>query len=190
MSARGQTDNLLGALALSVVDRLSIVADAAGHSVTTATALSALTQFLDGASIDRLRDVLGLSHSGTVRLVDRLVEDGLVERLPGPDARSRSVALTPAGRQAARRICAEREAVLHQLTGALDTQQRRQLQTLLSTMLAAVVATKDGGAWICRLCDLTACGRPEGRCPTAKAAAAKYGTPTEDVRRAPGEDGR
>jgi rubrerythrin len=60
--------------------------------------------------------------------------------------------------------------------------RRLQLQHLLSKMLAAVVATKDGGAWICRLCDLTACGRSDGNCPTARAAAVKYGTPSGDAR--------
>jgi DNA-binding MarR family transcriptional regulator len=182
VTARRQTDNLLGALALSVVDRISAVADVAGHSVTAATALSAMAGFLDGASIDRLRNVLGLSHSGAVRLVDRLVAEGLVERLPGADARSRSVSLTTAGRAAAEQISAEREALLHQLTGALDAQERRQLQHLLSKMLEAVVATKDGGAWICRLCDLTACGRTDGKCPTAQAAAVKYGMPSATAR--------
>jgi rubrerythrin len=40
------------------------------------------------------------------------------------------------------------------------------------------VRNKDGGAWICRLCDLEACDRAAGRCPTANAAAAKYGRPS------------
>jgi DNA-binding MarR family transcriptional regulator len=175
VTTRRQTDNLLGALALSVVDRISSVADGAGHSMTAATALSAMAGFLDGASIDRLRDVLGLSHSGAVRLVDRLVADGLARRLPGPDGRSRSVTLTTEGREAAARIAAEREALLHRLTGALDARERSQLQQLLAKMLAEVVATKDGGAWVCRLCDLGACGRGDGKCPTARAAAVKYG---------------
>ena len=38
-----------------------------------------------------------------------------------------------------------------------------------------VVTGKDGGAWICRQCDLAACERATGRCPAANAAAAKYG---------------
>jgi rubrerythrin len=40
--------------------------------------------------------------------------------------------------------------------------------------MANVVDRKDRGAWICRLCDLGACGRAEGHCPAASAAAAKY----------------
>ena len=42
--------------------------------------------------------------------------------------------------------------------------------------MAALVRTKDGGAWTCRLCDLDACGRPAGRCPAANAAAELHRT--------------
>ena len=30
----------------------------------------------------------------------------------------------------------------------------------------------EGGAWWCRTCDFAACGRPEGRCPAQRTAAA------------------
>jgi hypothetical protein len=29
---------------------------------------------------------------------------------------------------------------------------------------------------MCRLCDMTACGREEGNCPVARAARERYGT--------------
>ena len=47
-------------------------------------ALNALEGYLGGEPIDTLRQVLGLTHSGAVRLVDRLVAEGLAERRPGP----------------------------------------------------------------------------------------------------------
>ena len=43
--------------------------------------------------------------------------------------------------------------------------------------MANLVAAKEGGGWICRLCDLQACGRPQGECPAANAARARYGDP-------------
>ena len=92
--------NLLGVLALSVSDRTSdAVGAAAGQSQTAAVALSALHHFLDDPSIDLLRRVLGLTPSGTVRLVDRLEEAGYVERRPGRDGREVSLRLTGAGRK-------------------------------------------------------------------------------------------
>ena len=64
--------NVLGALSLVVADQMSdAVAAAADQSLTAAAALSALEHFADGCSVDRLRRILGLTSSGTVRLVDR-----------------------------------------------------------------------------------------------------------------------
>jgi DNA-binding MarR family transcriptional regulator len=171
-----QQANLLGAIALVVTDQTAhAVAAAADQSVSAAAALSALRHFLDRPSLDRLRQVLGLTHSGAVRLVDRLTAAGLVARGAGDDGRSRSVALTEDGRRAAERITAARAEVLGDALGDLSPDEREALHGLLSRVMATLVRGKDGGAWICRLCDLEACGRADGHCPTANAAAAKYG---------------
>jgi DNA-binding MarR family transcriptional regulator len=178
VTALDREANVLGALALVVTDQTAqAVAGMAGQSVSAAAALSALHQFLDRPTVDQLRRVLGLTHSGAVRLVDRLAEAGLVTRGAGGDGRSRSVALTDAGRQAAERIGAARAALLAGALDGLTAGQRQTLHALMSRVMANMVGGKDGGAWICRLCDLEACGRAEGHCPAAKAAAAKYGRP-------------
>lgn len=167
--------NLLGALALSISDRTATaIAAAAGQSESAAAALSALHHFLDRPTLDQLRQVLGLTHSGAVRLIDRLSAAGLVTRGPGGDGRSRSVILTEDGRRAAERVSAARAAALTDLLRTLSPAERTTLHALMGQVMAAVVHDKDGGAWICRLCDLDACGRNAGRCPTANAAAAKY----------------
>lgn len=166
---------MLGALAQAVADRTEqAVAAVAGH-VSAAAALSALYHFLDRPSLDELRRVLGLTPSGAVRLVDRLADAGLVSRGPGPDGRSRAVSLTPAGRALARRVERARAEALGDLLAGFSQTERETLHGLLGRVMANVVATKEGGAWICRLCDLRACGRPQGRCPAANAAAARYG---------------
>ena len=54
--------------------------------------------------MDDLRNVLGLTPSGAVRLVDRLAADGYVERRAGADGRSLALRLTPAGSRVARRV--------------------------------------------------------------------------------------
>jgi DNA-binding MarR family transcriptional regulator len=167
--------NLLGALALSISDRTTTaIAAAAGQSESAAAALSALHHFLDRPTLDQLRQVLGLTHSGAVRLIDRLSTAGLVTRGPGGDGRSRSVVLTEEGRRAAERVSAARAAALTDLLRTLSPAERKTLHALMGRVMAAVVQDKEGGAWICRLCDLDACGRNVGRCPTANAAAAKY----------------
>ena len=171
---RRRDGNVLGALALVLADRMTGAVSAGGQSQTAAAALSALAQFLGGCTIDRLRRALGLTSSGTVRLVDRLEADGLVRRGPGDDGRSTSLTLTAAGRRAARRITAARAAVLEDALGVLTAEDRRAFERLAADVLAGVARDKathpDGSGWICRLCDLPACGRDEGTCPAATAA--------------------
>lgn len=178
MSAPGGHANLLGALALAITDQTSqAVAAAAGQSVSAAAALSALYHLLDRPTLDQLHHVLGLTPSGTVRLVDRLADAGLVTRGAGNDRRSRTVSLTDAGQRAARQITAARAALLASALDELSLAEKETLHSLLSQIMASVVRGKQGGSWICRLCDLEACGRPSGHCPAANAAAAKYGNP-------------
>ncbi len=168
--------NVLGALALVITDRTTAaIAGASGLSASAAAAVSALHQFLDRPTLDHLRRVLGLTPSGAVRLVDRLAEAGLVSRGPGPDGRSRAVLLTGRGREAAERIAAARAALLNDLVAGLSPAERETLHALLGRLMSASVRAKEGGGWICRMCDLSGCGRPDGRCPAANAAAEKYG---------------
>ena len=177
--ATDATANVLGALALTIADQINDRAAAACEQTgSTAAALSALAEFLDRPTQEQMRQVLGLTPSGVVRLVDRMVDAGLVARRPGDDARSRSVVLTAKGRRAATRIATARAGYLEQLLGGLSATEAQTLHAILTKVATEVVAAKDGGAWVCRLCDLDACGRAEGRCPTANAAAIKYGTHT------------
>jgi DNA-binding MarR family transcriptional regulator len=162
--------NVLGALALVVTDELGrAVTDDLG-SVTDAAALSALAQFLDGATVDRVHQVLGVTPSGAVRLVDRLESAGLVTRAAGPDGRSRAIRLTDSGRDRARAVGAARSAYLTSLVDGFEPDEVDALRGLLAKVMTRVVAAKDGGAWTCRLCDLTACRRPQGECPAMNAA--------------------
>jgi DNA-binding MarR family transcriptional regulator len=170
--------NVLGALALVVADRTSdAVAAAAGQSLTAAAALSALHHFLDRPTIDLLRRVLGLTPSGAVRLVDRLADAGYVTRGPGTDGRSRTITLTAEGRRAAERVAQARAEVLTDTLAVLSPAERAALGALLGRLFTGLVRNKDATRWICRLCDTVACGRDQGHCPAANAAAAAFGPP-------------
>jgi DNA-binding MarR family transcriptional regulator len=174
-----QPANLLGALALAVVDRTHDAGTAANGQVDNAAiALSALDQMLTDPSIDTLGRMLGLSSSGTVRLVDRLAAAGLVRRAVGADGRVTTVALTPAGRRASRGVATARLTVLEHALSVLDERERAQFGKLAGRLLAGLIRTKTIGVkWTCRLCDTGACGRPEGRCPVATAARSMLGQP-------------
>ena len=172
-----QPANLLGALALAVSDRMAEeMADRSGHSDTAAAALSALDEFLGQPSIELLARVVGLSHSGTVRLVDRLERDGLVRRRSGLDRRATNVSLTAAGRRAARRIQKSRLEALDAILDPLSNSERATFTVLAGRILVGMMREPDATRWICRLCDLSACGRPDGHCPIEHEARSRYGT--------------
>jgi DNA-binding MarR family transcriptional regulator len=174
---RAAAANVLGAVALAVAGQMPVtVTPAGGRSDSAAAALSALYHFPGHPTVDRLGQVVGLTHSGAVRLVDRLAGAGLVERAPGTDRRSRSVRLTASGRRAARRVSDRRIAYLTALLAGFSPAEIGALHELLGGVMGQVVRRKRGGAWICRLCNLQACGRAAGNCPAANAAAIKYST--------------
>jgi DNA-binding MarR family transcriptional regulator len=183
----GRTGNLLGALSLAVADRTTAAAgDALGQSHSAAVALSALHHFLEDPSVDLLGRVLGLTPSGTVRLLDRLQEAGYVTRRPGRDGRSISVRLTAPGRRAAERVSAARAEVLEDALSALAPGERQALDELVSRVLVGLIREPGATRWTCRLCDTTACGRDAGRCPVANAARERFGGASVASRGAPG----
>ncbi|WP_327290417.1 MarR family winged helix-turn-helix transcriptional regulator [Streptomyces sp. NBC_01198] len=180
-SSHQHTANVLGALSLVVADRMNSAVEAvASLGPSTPAALAALHEFLDGGTVTQLSSVLGLSHSGTVRLVDRLTAEGLVERGGADDGRAVSVVLTPRGRDAAARVLQAREQSLAGALAALSLDELESLATTLDRMLTTVTlaraeerSARTNGRpqpWLCRLCDFAACGRSEGDCPVNNAA--------------------
>ena len=167
--------NMFGALSLAIADRESdAVADAAGRSESAAAALSALLHFLDRPSVDLLRQVLGLTSSGTVRLLDRLQESGYVTRGPGADGRSTSVSLTGPGRAAAQRVSDARAAVLDSAIAVLSPAERQAFEQLAGKVLVGMMREPGAVRWMCRLCDIGICRGAEGGCPVGNAARERY----------------
>jgi DNA-binding MarR family transcriptional regulator len=167
-------------LSLVVADRMNAAIEGiAALGPSAPAALAALHQFLDGASVTQLSSVLGLTHSGTVRLVDRLGAEGLVERVAAQDGRAVSVVLTRTGRRLAVRIRQARETSLTSALSALSSDEVDNLAAALDTMLTTVTLARAEQraarthdrpqAWLCRLCDFAACGRSEGNCPVDNA---------------------
>jgi DNA-binding MarR family transcriptional regulator len=174
-SGPGRAANLLGALSLAVTDRMGQAVTQRVGSVSDAAALSAMHHFLVAPTIDLLAQVLGLTSSGTVRLVDRLEANGLVRRGADGDRRTTTVALTAAGRRRARAVTKARHDVLESSLAALSDADRRRFGELAGRILAGMIRAPGATRWTCRLCDTTACGRPEGGCPVAEEAERRYG---------------
>jgi MarR family transcriptional repressor of emrRAB len=156
--------NAFGALALELARRVQEAGERASpHGASVPAALAALHGLGAGQSIDGLRRVVGLTHSGAVRLVDRLAAAGLLERRVGADQRSVALQLTPEGRRAARRVLAQREAAIEQVLAPLAPSERAALVRLHERLLGELAPTAAARRRVCRLCDVDACGRD---CPT------------------------
>lgn len=166
---------MLGALAQVISDQAGdAISAAAGRSESAAAALSALLHFLDRPTIDRLRQVLGLTSSGTVRLVDRLAESGYARRVPGSDARSTAIELTEAGQAAAQEVSAARTTVLMRTLSVLSPDERATFDTLVGKMLVGLMRGPGATRWVCRLCDVGLCQGSPGGCPVGNAARERY----------------
>ena len=174
-AALDRAGNVFGALSLVVADQAAdAIAEAAGRSESAAAALSALLHFLDRPSVDRLGQVLGLTSSGTVRLVDRLEESGYVRRTRGADGRTTSVVLTEAGRLAAARVTLARAEVLERSLAVLSDAERQTFELLAGKVLVGMMRGPGATRWMCRLCDVGVCRGAEGSCPVRNAAIERY----------------
>lgn len=159
--------NVLGTLAQTIVDRVTIgVEAAAGRGSATPAALVTLLWYPD-RPITFLATRLRITHPGAVQLSERLASDGLIERIPGADGRTRLLALTPAGEAAAHRVLEARLAVLRRAVAVLDDRQVRDLTDAVQSMLDALADDLLTSEFMCRLCDEHAC--PDAECPVERA---------------------
>jgi MarR family transcriptional repressor of emrRAB len=149
--------NLLGALSLAVMDRIEQGArEVVGRGGETPAALIVIG-YGPGITNDKLRRILGLSHSGTVRLVDRLVSDRLVERRPGKDGREVALHLTAKGAAARKDLLASRISAVASLVDVLSPSERKQLGELIHGVLARQDTSELDRFTICRMCDNGVC---------------------------------
>lgn len=116
-----------------------------------------------GESVEFLSGILQMSHSGCVRLVDKLDELGLIERRPGKDRRSLSLYLTPSGRELKREVLRARREALDSVFETLDGPQQRTLVSLVEVMLKGMTHCKNDADIICRLCEEQTCA--QAHCP-------------------------
>ena len=159
--------NLIGAFVIAVGDEMGrSLEDTSPDGPAAILAIDTWT----GQSIDFLSGVLGLTHSGTVRLVDRLVAGGLAVKRPGINGRTVAVGLTARGRAQARTLRERRYRVLDSLVDSLSPTERRTIETAFSRWLASGPRSRVEARRACRLCDHSVC-RGE-RCPIGVSAGA------------------
>ncbi|CAP42217.1 transcriptional regulator, MarR family [Bordetella petrii] len=150
--------NLVGALALGVTDRMrAAVAEAMSLGGETVAAVIVIGHS-PTLSIDQLSRILRLSHAGAVRLVDRLVERGFVEKRPSAlDRRTMSLALTPSGSRQRDELLALRKAALEALLAHVSAQDLEALERIAETVVAKLPDDALSALTTCRYCDERSC---------------------------------
>ena len=151
------TANLLGALSLAVIDRIEQgareVIDRGGETPAALVVIG----YGQGMTNDKLRRILGLSHSGTVRLVDRLVSDQLVERRPGNDGREVALYLTATGATTRNELMVSRISAVASLLDVLSPTETKRLGALIRQLLVRQDTSELDRFTICRMCDDRVC---------------------------------
>ena len=164
-----QIENTLGALGLALGDRLTTgFAQRTGTGRSGAAALASLS-VRGPMNIERLRRILGITHSTCVRLVDRLEAADLVLRRSGTDRRAVELELTAAGERAADTVLRIRAENTASALAPLSLAERADLERLVAKMLGALTEDRTSARQICRLCDHEYCGG-ERVCPVDAAA--------------------
>lgn len=113
--------------------------------------------YIPGLSVEILRQVLQRSHPGTVRLIDRLEDDGSVERRKTDDGRAVALHLTPKGKKLRDRLMKRRRNILEAALEGLTADERLTFGDLIAKVLTTLPKTELDKHHICRLCEVRLC---------------------------------
>jgi DNA-binding MarR family transcriptional regulator len=153
MQTADPTYDLLGAAALAISSAVWATYE---MEPTDAAALNVVLAE-PGISIKELSRNLGLSHSATVRVADRLTAGGLVTRDAAGRGRTVALTSTESGTSLAREAAARRATVLEHATAGLSDAQWQDLMGLLATVVRQLAPAQDQVDQACRLCDQRRC---------------------------------
>src|SRR5438132_168788 len=105
---RLRTANLLAAFAGEISERVEAALKTHPNQTDSGIAALNVMSFWEGITNAELAKAMKLSHTATVRLVDKLEAQGLVEARDGKDRRATYLYLTPAGQKAAQPVLVAR----------------------------------------------------------------------------------
>ena len=153
MEADDPTHDLLGAAALAI----SAAVWATYRMEPTEAAALNVVMADPGISITGLSRTLGLSHSATVRVADRLERGDLVTRSPAGHGRTVALTCTQCGKRLARQSAVRRMRVLEHATSGLTPAERKSLSRLLAAVVRQLATSQEQIEQACRLCDQHRC---------------------------------
>ena len=153
----GRFENVVGAVALGLSDGL-LRASQRGAPESCPSAAIALAGHIPGLSIKQLSRALRLSHPAAVRLVDRLVDHGLIVREKSEDdGRTVALFLTIRGKEVYASVLGARRSYLKGVLEVLSAEERALYLDLNSKILSRMISGEEQALSVCRLCEVEAC---------------------------------
>ena len=165
--ADARTANLLGAFLTGLHEHMSVRLEQESAIGGDAPAALVAIAYNEGCPVEFLRKTLTLSHSWTVRVVEKLEKAGLVQKKTGTDKRAVALYVTDLGRRKVHGIVRARRRCLDEVLSAVPTKDHKKLTTMLERMLACITGDDDSAEAICKLCEVDVC--PQNRCPVTLA---------------------
>ena len=153
-----RTPNLVGALALTLADRIQDHAAEATGLGGMGAAILVTVHDEPGILAEQLSARLQLGQSSVARAVQQLERADLVQKRSGEDRRTQCLFVTPRGKRRVRVVLERRACILGRALAALDAREQRAFGALTEKMLEALVECEADGFPMCRLCDDHACG--------------------------------
>lgn len=160
------TSNLFGAFALGCSDAQEAAMGEAGLLPAELTALLAV-HARPGSTVGAIAATTGLTHSGAVRVVDRLSRERYVRRRTGRDRRTVSIRCTRQGQVRAELALQLRERALAEAAASFTRSELAEFRRLARKFLAGLPRSRPDAWRICRLCDHGVC--TGARCPVGSA---------------------
>jgi MarR family transcriptional regulator for hemolysin len=118
-----------------------------GLSHATAWPIVMIGRLGDGVRPGTVADALGLEPPSLVRVIDQLVESGLIERHDDPsDRRAKTLHLSAKGRTCANRLEAALIPFRRQLFGNLDAADLAACERVLTSLDATLAIASPGGS--------------------------------------------
>ncbi|UJF18449.1 winged helix DNA-binding protein [Vibrio sp. SS-MA-C1-2] len=159
--------NLIGTFSTNVDSQIRENIDSLNsHGINHESALVTIYNHPDD-NINTLSKVLGLTHSGTVRLINKLEGLGYLLRVKSQnDGRNMTLQLTDTGRSRAVQVLSKRDEVTKAVIDMLDDEQKSSLTSILESVLEKMTNNTEEARRTCRLCNEGVC-RNAG-CPVEK----------------------
>jgi DNA-binding MarR family transcriptional regulator len=172
--ADARTANLLGAFLTGLHEQMSSQLEHESELRGDAPAALVAIAYEEGRAVESLRRTLMLSHSWTVRVVEKLENAGLVHKKTGADKRAVALFLTDKGKRKVQQILRARRRCLDAVLGVLPVKEQKRLTSMLERMLAFMTGNEASAEAICKLCEVEVC--PQNRCPVTLAGKVRPAT--------------